>query len=102
MYLVQLFLPLYSNTGKRFSSKQLLAVRETLLTRYGGVTTYARTPVRGLWKSAAKRTQHDDLLIFEVMVKTLNRRWWHRYRLDLEKTFLQDQLLIRAFNLSLL
>ncbi len=102
MYLIQLFLPLYSNGGKRFPQKQFLAVRETLLARYGGVTTYARAPVRGLWKASAQRTQHDDLLIFEVMVKTLNRRWWRAYRLDLEKIFMQEQILIRAFDLVVL
>ena len=102
MYLIQVFLPLYSNSGKRFSQKQFSAVRETLLRRFGGVTTYSRAPASGSWKAKAQRTQSDDLLIFEVMVTKLSPSWWRRYRLELEKTFLQERLLIRASNVLLL
>ena len=102
MYLIQIFLPLYNNNGKRFSKKIYQPIREVLLKRFGGLTVYTRAPASGLWRSGTDKTVRDDLLIFEVMSARLNQSWWRRYRRDLEKIFEQNELLVRAFSLRLL
>lgn len=96
MYLIQIFVPLYRNTGKKFPKKSYAQVRDTLLEKYGGLTVYSRMPVSGLWEKIPGHTIYDELLIFEVMAKNLSPRWWHRYRAALEKEFDQEHLVIRA------
>ena len=68
MRLVQIFLPLYDNAGKRFPSRLYARERERLVDRFGGMTAYMQAPVKGLWKTESK-TRRDDLVIFEVMVR---------------------------------
>jgi hypothetical protein len=93
--LVQIFLPLYDNAGKRFPASLYARERERLVDRFGGMTAHAQAPVRGLWKAGAK-TNRDELVIFEVMVRKVDRRWWSHYRHQLEKRFRQKELLVRS------
>lgn len=50
MHLVQLLLPLYSNSGLRFDQRLYTEVRNELVNRFGGISAYTRAPVRGLWQ----------------------------------------------------
>jgi hypothetical protein len=59
------------------------------------LTAYTRSPARGLWKSQGT-TKRDDVIILEIMDKRFNAAWWKKYRLDLEKTFRQEEIIIRA------
>ena len=96
MHLVQLLLPLYDNRGNRLNKALFAEVRDELVARYGGMTAHARAPASGLWQEGAGETVHDDLVIYEVMVDTLDQPWWQRYRAELEKRFRQDELVVRA------
>ena len=96
MYLIQLFLPLYSNTGRRFPKQKFIRVRDTLLARYQGVTVYARSAASGFWTPRPGETVVDEMLIFEVMAEQLSKTWWRDYRLRLEKSFAQENVLVRA------
>lgn len=96
MYLIQLFLPLYNNAGKRFPQKTFMRVRDTLFERYGGVTVYARSPATGLWKTRDNKTVLDEILVFEIMANKLSKAWWRQYRASLEKAFAQQTLVVRA------
>ena len=40
--------------------------------------------------------KQDDILVFEVMVQELDRRWWRDYRQQLEQLFRQDEIVLRA------
>ena len=102
MYLIQIFLPLYNNTGKRFPKKNYIQVRRTLLERFGGLTVYSRAPASGLWEKKAGETIHDEMIIFEVMTKKRSTSWWRTYRDTLEKRFEQDQVIVRAQTIQLL
>lgn len=102
MYLIQIFLPLYSNNGKRFPKKTYTKIRDTLLERYGGLTVYSRTPVVGLWNKNSQSTVRDEILIFEIMAPKLGTTWWRQYRMTLEKIFLQESLVVRAHPIHLL
>lgn len=94
-YLVQLFLPLRDNADRAFPQSLFNDVRERLVERFGGVTAYTRTPTEGIWAKQRRRVK-DDLIIYEVMADTLQRRWWRALRSELEERFKQDKVLIRA------
>ena len=101
MHLVQLLLPLYNNSGVPFEQGPFIEVRNELMERFGGFTAYSRAPVNGLWQES-DRTVRDDLIIYEVMVESLDAGWWHAYRRCLEDRFQQQSLVIRSHEIRLL
>ena len=101
MYLVQLLLPLYDNAGVRFDQKLFTTVREELVERFGGITAYSRAPAHGLWHDSEQLVR-DDLVVYEIMAKRLDRRWWRTYRRKLERRFQQEQLVIRSNKIVML
>jgi hypothetical protein len=102
MYMVQLFLPLYDNDNKKFIVKRYEAVRKKLTDRFGGLTCYGRAPVEGLWKDDKDDAKRDDLVIYEVITEELDVAWWQTYRRQLERTFRQEQILVRAHQVQIL
>jgi hypothetical protein len=95
MHLVEIFLPVADNDGKRFPEELFATVREELTARFGGVTTFSRAPAHGMIDEGNK-VIHDDIVVTEVMVERLDPEWWSRYRNKLEKVFAQDEILVRA------
>ena len=102
MHLIQILLPLYDNDGKPFGQDAFLRVRDDLSERFGGITTYMRSPARGLWKETQDTTVHDDIVIYEVMTEDLDRDWWRSYREQLTVTFRQALLIVRVSEVQLL
>ena len=97
MHLVQLLLPLYATGGDRLSQELFAQVRQQLVDRFGGLTTYSRAPARGVWEDEqASTVEHDDIVVYEVMVDTLDRAWWAAYRQELTARFRQKELVVRA------
>jgi hypothetical protein len=96
MHLIQLFLPLRDNDGVPFPGAMFGAVRSGLAEAFGGVTAYQRAPASGLWDDGDAGFQRDDLLLFEVMVATLDRAWWKSYVAALAERFRQESVLVRA------
>jgi hypothetical protein len=94
-HLVQILLPAYDNAGRRFPTEYFNDVRTKLTDRFGGLTSYSRAPAEGLWGSGST-VRRDDIVVVEVMVESLDRTWWKNYRIELEKLFRQDQMVIRA------
>ena len=101
MKLIQIFLPLYDNNGRRFPAKAYATERDILVERFGGLTAYMRSPARGLWKDGGKTTR-DDMVILEVMVRRTDRKWWNNYRHKLQKQFKQKELVVRSQDMKLL
>lgn len=95
MHLVQIILPRYANTGQEIPSERFREVRQTLLDRFGGVTAYTSAPAQGLWQDGT-RVEHDEVILYEVMVPDLDRAWWASCRKELEVKFHQQELVIRA------
>jgi hypothetical protein len=58
-------------------------------------------PAEGHWESSGK-IQHDDVLVIEVMVEMLNKAWWIDFRKQLETTFRQTHVIVRAQLIELL
>ena len=102
MYLIQILLPLYDNHGETFPQSEYLRVRDELSDRFGGITTYMRSPARGLWKETRDSTVQDDIVIYEVMTDELDRKWWRGYREQLAVVFRQDLLIVRVSKIRLL
>jgi hypothetical protein len=101
VHLVQILLPLYDNKGARFGEEPFARVQRELTERFGGLTTFSRAPAEGLWKQAGK-THRDDIVVFEVMTETLDRDWWREYRRELEALFRQDEIVVRAQEVTVL
>jgi hypothetical protein len=101
MKLVQIFLPLYDNNGRRLPKALYSRERERLVERFGGLTAHTRSPAQGLWRTG-ERVKRDDLVIFEVMIRRVDRKWWMEYRYRLEKRFKQKELLVRVQDVKVL
>ncbi len=103
MYLVQILLPLYDNTGAAQPAELFQAVGAELHERFGGLTAFTRAPAEGVWSGdehgAATR---DDIVIFEVMAEGVDRPFWRGYRAKLEQRFRQRVVVIRVQQIDLI
>ena len=102
MQLVQILLPLNDNDGRAFPRDQFTGIRDRLVERFGGITVYSRAPADGLWKEGREQPAHDTIMIYEVMTSVLDRAWWADLRVDLERLFRQEAIVIRASEVTLL
>jgi 2-hydroxychromene-2-carboxylate isomerase len=102
MHLIQMFIPVRDNKNKAFPKGHYADIRMTLTKEFGGLTAYTHAPAEGLWKDDQKDTQHDDMVIFEVMAAELDKKWWKKYKKQLELTFAQDEIIIRAQKVKIL
>jgi hypothetical protein len=96
MHLVQILLPLYDASGRAFARGMYDAVARELTEKFGGLTAYVRAPAAGLWEEEPGRTRRDDIVVYEVMADTLDPAWWRAYRVDLERRFVQDEIVVRT------
>jgi hypothetical protein len=95
MHLVQILLPLEDNHGKALPKKLYEDIKTELTRRFKGLTAYSRAPAEGLWKPR-HGTKRDEIVVYEVMVSSFDPKWWRRYRAQLEKSFRQESIIIRA------
>jgi hypothetical protein len=95
MYLIQLLLPLRKNDGSPQPGALFGEVRDELMERFGGLTSFSRAPAEGLWDSGDS-VDRDQVIVLEVMADELERDWWRDYRAQLEPRFVQDEIMIRA------
>ncbi|HEY6386961.1 MAG TPA: hypothetical protein VIX91_14890 [Candidatus Acidoferrum sp.] len=99
MKLVQILLPVRDNHGRKFKRILYAKIHKQLVKRFGGLTAHTRSPARGLWNSEGS-TKRDDMIILEVMTKRFDRAWWKRYRTTLEKAFRQEEIVVRAHDIT--
>ena len=102
MRLIQLLLPLYDNDGKPAAPSLFREVQADLTEKFGGLTAYSRAPAEGRWREDGTHTVRDDIVIFEVMSEDVDRAWWRSYRMQLERAFRQQQIVIRASDIEML
>lgn len=101
MRLVQILLPKFDNDGKAFPSTAFEAVASELTSRFGGLTAYTRSPAEGRWRDQGE-TKHDDVVVLEVMVDTVDRCWWRSFRVRMEKVFRQERIIVRAQRIDII
>jgi len=97
---VEIFLPLRRPDGSRVGRGYFRALGQELTELYGGVTAYSRAPAKGRWVDAGGAHDHDDIVIYEVMVETLDAEWWGRLRKRLEADLNQQEILLRAYQVT--
>jgi hypothetical protein len=102
VHLIQILLPLYDNVGNAFPHEEYDRIRHELTERFGGITTYVRSPAQGMWKETESKTVHDDIIIYEVMTAELDRGWWREFREELTRRYRQESLIVRAMKIELL
>lgn len=93
MHLINLYLPLRDNQGRKFPAAMFDAIEQELSHRFGGVTAHKAAPASGLWKQGGQ-THEDDIVILDVLVENPDRAWWTTYREKLEKEFRQEAILL--------
>jgi len=96
MRLVQILLPTFGKEGRAIARQIFRATARQLAKEFGGVTAYTRAPAEGLWQPKGKRPQHDDIVVYEVMAQTVNRRRWAMRKKQLASAFRQDEIVIRS------
>jgi hypothetical protein len=96
MHLIEILLPVADNRGQAFDQKKFDDLREVLTRKFGGLTTFARSPAQGYWRPDSQSTHIDDVVVFEVMVDNVEDQWWADLRKELERTFEQTEIVIRS------
>ena len=102
MHLIQILLPLTDNDGHALAADLYEKVAHDLTHHFGGVTAYTRAPADGRWKEGGLDVSSDKVVVFEVMVPSIEETWWSEYRLSLETAFRQKQVIVRAQSMRLL
>ncbi|WP_118858045.1 hypothetical protein [Sphingomonas mesophila] len=95
MHLVTILLPITRSDGSPQPRTLFAKLRTELIERFGGVTFFSRAPAEGLWEDEGK-VEHDQIVLVEVLVQSLERHYWTELRTRLERDFAQDEILIRA------
>jgi hypothetical protein len=101
MVLIQLLLPTRIPGGTDQDAAQALALtRDQLAAEFDGVTAHLRSPARGVWTAPDGRTEHDDVVMVEVVTSGFNRGWWRSYASVLAARFRQESMHIRALSIQ--
>jgi hypothetical protein len=96
VYLIQVLLPLYDETGEVIPAPLFRQLRNEFVDQFGGVTIYSSAPAEGLWQDESGTAVRDRIILIEVMADNLDRAWWHDCRKRLERLLGQRELVIRA------
>jgi hypothetical protein len=96
MMCVEILLPLRDNQGSPLPEEPFQRLQQTLTHRFGGLTSFTRSPADGFWKDAHNAVRTDDIVVFEVMTDELDRDWWRDLRRELEASFQQEEIVIRS------
>lgn len=102
MYLIQFFLPLYDTNGEQFTKQKFVKVQKLLTDKFGGITSYVRSPAAGFWKDASDHVVKDDVILFEVVTDQIERDYWKDLKTFLLEEFQQEEILLRGHEVFML
>ncbi|KAA3506222.1 hypothetical protein GOZ80_18685 [Agrobacterium vitis] len=94
-WLIQILLPQRDDAGTPFEANVYEQVRQRLTQEFGGMTFYRHAPAEGTWQ-ASSNTEHDEIVLAEIMAADLDEDWWSAYKSELEKRFHQSEIVVRA------
>jgi len=94
-HLVQILLPKETGKTQPISKDWFDRLLKELTEKFGGATSFLRAPGQGLWQSSGG-TEKDSIAVVEVMVENLDRAYWRSLRDRLECELSQDEIVIRA------
>lgn len=92
---MQILLPLCNAEQQAFPPQKFERLARELTEKFGGLTSFMRTPGDGRWKNGSA-TEHDDIVVIEVMTHDVDRDWWAGLRKRLAREFDQDEVIIRC------
>jgi hypothetical protein len=95
MHLIQILLPVCDNEGHEYPPEVFETIARGLTERFGGLTSFMRSPAEGRWSQGGK-TDYDEIIVIEVMTADLDRDWWGAFRIQLEGELRQKEIVIRA------
>lgn len=76
MHLIQIFFSVFNPQKLLFPSHFYKKLSKNLTEKLGGLTSYFRSPAEGLWKEDGNKTVKDDIIIYEIVVETVDIAWW--------------------------
>lgn len=94
-FLVELLLPMETGQGKPIEHGWFEALLKELMEKFGGATSFVRSPGQGLWRSGGE-TERDNIAVIEVMTQELAPDFWQALRERLENELSQDEIVVRA------
>ena len=97
MELIQIFIPTADQEGSSFPPQHFEDLKKELTDQFGGVTIYARSPAKGIWKPDPVSEETDNMVIYEILVQEMNTTYWAELKSRLEGTFQQEEIMMRYF-----
>jgi inorganic pyrophosphatase len=97
MELIQIFIPTADQEGSSFPPQHFDDLKKELTDQFGGVTIYARSPAKGIWKPDSGSEETDNMVIYEILVQEMNTTYWAELKSRLEDTFQQKEIMMRYF-----
>ena len=98
-YLVQILLPKETGGGQPISRQWFETLLKELTEKFGGATSFLRAPGQGLWQSDGT-TEKNNIAVVEVMTDEVDQAFWRSLRGRLEEELSQDEIVIRAQEIS--
>ena len=98
-YLVQILLPKETGGGQPISRQWFETLLKELTEKFGGATSFLRAPGQGLWQSGGT-TEKNNIAVVEVMTDEVDQAFWRSLRGRLEEELSQDEIVIRAQEIS--
>src|SRR4051794_24566541 len=100
MHLVEIFIPTTYPNRSLVTGAAFERLKDELTQKFGGVTAFTRAPADGRWRDDGGAVIADTVVIFEVMVETLDIGWWQRFKHELMEVFKQEDLMLRATHVT--
>ena len=60
------------------------------------MTAFTRTPAKGVFLHYEQERAEDEIVVYEVMVKRVDKLWWPSYKRGFELGFRLQEILIRV------
>jgi hypothetical protein len=96
MHLIQILLPRTASPANQAEGDHFARTRAELTQAFDGVTAYLRAPAQGTWVAPDGATEHDEMVMVEVLTETFDRAWWREYARTLAERFGQQAIHIRV------
>jgi hypothetical protein len=87
-----LYVPLYTNDGRRLPRSSITRLRKRLEAQFGGLTFFPQKS-KGVWK-IGRAIFRDEIVIFRVLSEKNIPSFWKQLKKDLQREWSQKEILI--------
>ena len=98
-HLVEILLPKETGAGQPIGQSWFEALLKELTEKFGGATSFVRARGQGLWRSGSE-TERDSIAVVQVMTDKLVPDYWRTLRERLENELSQDEIVVRALEIT--